>query len=117
MQLRINVPPLTRVLLALLAGIFVAYHTIGHSAYNLTLIPQLTLLYPWVYITATFAEQNIVTLLITGATIFYGGKYLERAWGTKEFGKFVLVAIVIPYVATAIVYRLWFAITGTDAYS
>ena len=118
MQLRINLPPLTRGLLALLAGTFVTYQVIRarHPEF-LALIPQLSILYPWVYITATFAEQNILTCLVTGATILYGGKYLERAWGTKEFGKFVLVVTVVPYVGAAIVYLLWFAIARTDAHS
>ena len=118
MQLRINIPPLTRVLLALLAATFITYQVIRtrHPEF-LALIPQLSILYPWVYITATFAEQNILTLLITAATILYGGKYLERAWGIKEFGKFVLIVTVIPYVGAAIVYLLWFAISRTDAHS
>lgn len=114
MQLRINIPPLTRVLLALLAGTFVTYQIIrARHPELLALIPQLSIFYPWVYITATFAEQNIFTLLITGGTILYGGKYLERAWGTTEFGKFVLIVTVIPYVAAAFVYILLFVITRT----
>lgn len=118
MQLRINIPPLTRVLLALLLGIFVTYQvTRARHPEFLALIPQLSLFYPWVYFTATFAEQNILTLLVTGATILYGGKYLERAWGTAEFGKFVLVVTAIPYFAAAIVYLLWFVIARTDAHS
>ena len=118
MQLRINIPPLTRVLLALLAGTFVTYQIIRarHPEY-LALIPQLSILYPWVYVTATFAEQNIFTLPVTAATVLYGGKYLERAWGTKEFGKFVLVVTVVPYIGAAIVYLLWFAVSRTDAHS
>ncbi len=118
MQLRLNIPPLTRVLLALLLAIFVTYQiTRARHPGLLALIPQLSLLYPWVYFTATFAEQNILTLLVTGATVLYGGKYLERAWGTKEFGKFILVVTSVPYVAAMIVYLLWFAITRTDAHS
>ena len=118
MQLRINIPPLTRVLLALLLGIFTTYQvTRARHPEFLALIPQLSVLYPWVYFTATFAEQNVLTLLVTGATVLYGGKYLERAWGTKEFGKFVLLVTVIPYVAAGIFYLLWFAISRTDANS
>ena len=70
--------------------------------------------YPWVYITATFAEQNILTLLVSSATILLGGKYLERAWGSREFGKFVLVVTLIPNVVSAFLYVIWFAITRAD---
>ena len=120
MQMRINIPPLTRVLLALLFAISTA-HQITRYVFGgldpelLALIPQWSLFYPWVYLTATFAEQNIVTLLIAAATILYGGKYLERAWGSTEFGKFVLLVTLLPNLVATFVYVLWFAITRDDS--
>ena len=120
MQMRINIPPLTRVLLALVLAISIA-HQITRYLYGgldpelLALIPQWSLFYPWVYFTATFAEQNVVTLLIAGATILYGGKYLERAWGSTEFGKFVLLVTVLPNFLATLVYVLWFAITRDES--
>ena len=115
MQLRINIPPLTRVLLGLLLAISIAHqvtrHLVGGNPEFVALVPQHTIFYPWVYLTATYAEQNVVTLLIAGATILYGGKYLERAWGSKEYGKFVLVVTLLPNVGATVVYVLWFAIT------
>lgn len=120
MQMRINIPPLTRVLLGLLIAISTAHQITryffgGLDPELLALIPQWSLFYPWVYITATFAEQNVVTLLIAGATILYGGKYLERAWGSTEFGKFVLLVTVLPNLIATFVYVLWFAITHDDS--
>lgn len=118
--MRINIPPLTRVLLALVLAISIA-HQITRYLYGgldpelLALIPQWSLFYPWVYFTATFAEQNVVTLLIAGATILYGGKYLERAWGSTEFGKFVLLVTVLPNFLATLVYVLWFAITRDES--
>lgn len=120
MQMRINIPPLTRVLLALLIAISVT-HQITRYIFGgldqgfLAIIPQWSLFYPWVYATATFAEQNVVTLLIAGATILYGGKYLERAWSSTEFGKFVLIVTVLPNVAATFIYVLWFAITRDES--
>ena len=114
MQLRINVPPATRVLLAILVVVSVIHQAtrqfVGHNAEFFALVPQLSIFYPWVYVTATFAEQNLITLLIAGATILYGGKYLERAWGSMEFGKFVLLVTLAPNVAATIIYVLWYAI-------
>ena len=114
MQLRVNVPPATRVLLAILVLISVTHQVIRQLAGShlefFALIPQFSIFYPWVYVTATFAEQNLVTLLIAGATILYGGKYLERAWGSMEFGKFVLIVTLAPNVAATIIYVVWFAI-------
>lgn len=115
MQLRINIPPLTRVLLGLLVAISTTHqvtrYLVGTHPEFVALIPQYTIFYPWVYLTATYAEQNVVTLLIAGATILYGGKYLERAWGSTEFAKFVLVATLLPNVGATFVYVAWYAIT------
>ena len=116
MQMRINIPPLTRIILALLLTVSVThqairyvFHSVPHEL--LALVPQQSIFYPWVYLTATYAEQNIVTLVVAGATILYGGKYLERAWGSTEFGKFLLIVTLLPNVASTFIYILWFAIT------
>ena len=65
MQLRINIPPLTRVLLVLIVVISLVFQVarfeLGAAQGDpdfLALIPQWSLFYPWVYFTATFAEQN-----------------------------------------------------------
>ena len=121
MQLRVNIPPLTRALLALTLVISLAYQvarierwaTKGNPNF-LALIPQWSLFYPWVYFTATFAEQNILTLIVAGITIFFGGRYLERAWGSREFGKLVLLVTLVPNFVAAFLYVLWFAITKED---
>lgn len=119
MQFRINIPPLTRVLLALLLAISVT-HQITRYVFGgldqgfLAIVPQWSLFYPWVYFTATFAEQNVGTLLIAAATILYGGKYLERAWSSTEFGKFVLLVTVAPNVAAAFLYVFWYATTQDE---
>ena len=126
MALRINIPPLTRVLLILLVGLSLVYQAASYRERRsgatthtgvpwLALTPQLSVYYPWVYLTSTFAERNVATLLVAGATVFYGGKYLERAWGSAEFGKFFLVATLIPNVTAALLYVLVFAITRADA--
>ena len=121
MQWRLNIPPLTRVLLALNLVISILYQVArlgllvanGHGNF-LVLIPQWSLFYPWVYFTATFAEQNVLTLPVTSVTIVFGGRYLERAWGSKEFGKFVLLVTLLPNFVACLIYVLWFAITRQD---
>ncbi len=120
MQLRINIPPLTRVLLAVLVAISVTHQLTryifgGLDQGFLAIVPQRSLFYPWVYFTATFAEQNPVTLLLAGVTVLYGGKYLERAWSSTELGKFVLLVTVLPNVAATFIYVLWYAITQDEA--
>ena len=113
---RINVPPLTRglivalVSLSFLNGLLryrdylavsaeqsnaVAYAAIISEPY-LVVFPKFSYYYPWVLVTATFVEQNILGLALSGLTIFFGGRYLERAWSSAEFAKFMLIASVIP---------------------
>ena len=118
MAFRINIPPVTRVLLILLLGFSLVYQAAHYktpgSQYSLAWIvlrPQLSVYYPWVYITSTLAEQNIITLLIAIATVLYGGKYLERAWGSAEFAKFLLVVTLVPNVIASVLYLLLHVIT------
>ena len=118
MQFRLNLPPLTRVLLIVLCVISIVYQVVRLNGWTdpgfLALIPQWALFRPWVYFTATFAEQNLITLLVAAITLFYGGKYLERAWDSREFGKFVLLVTLIPNLIASLLYVLWFAITRDD---
>jgi len=78
----------------------------------LTVVPAQSALYPWTFVTTTFVEQNIFTLAIALATLLYGGKYLERAWGSAELVKFLLVTSVVSNFLSFIIYIMWFAITG-----
>ncbi|KAL9624951.1 MAG: hypothetical protein Q9160_000998 [Pyrenula sp. 1 TL-2023] len=124
---RINIPPITRVLLlTLLASSFLynlaRWRQISTmpqgqiakvSVPYLALVPASSLLNPWTFLTTTFVEQNIFNLLINAAALFFGGKYLERAWGSKEFGKVILVASFVPNLTATLAYILWGAMFGT----
>jgi len=129
---RINIPPLTRsTLLALVAltvlnGVVYSDRLldsngeqlvtrVGNGAPYLSIVPGASIKYPWVFLTATLVEQNIVGLLITGLTLFYGGRYLERAWGSKEYAKSMLFISMIPNILTFGVYVLWFALTKHES--
>lgn len=123
MAIRINIPPATRIFLLSLLAFSLLYNiarwrqiggtqsTVANIPY-LTLVPSQFIVYPWTLLTATFVEQNIFTVLLNGATIFYGGKYLERAWGSREFSKFILIISTIPNAVSIPIYILWGAIMG-----
>lgn len=128
---RLNVPPLTRglivalVSLSFLNGVLryreymaalneayssstekanvVKYGTIVSEPY-LVIFPKYSYLYPWVLVTATFVEQNILGLILSGVTIFFGGRYLERAWSSAEFAKFMLFTTMIPNLLSFFIY-------------
>ena len=52
----------------------------------------------------------MVTLAVNLATVFFGGRYLERAWGSKGFAIAFFVAAVIPNLIAAPMYIVWGAI-------
>lgn len=129
MALRVNIPPATRVCLISLLTLSLLYNIARWRQIDntggtpsvppiipyLTLVPTLAIFYPWTLLTATFVEQNIFTVLLNGATLFYGGKYLERAWSSREFAKFILTIAVVPNVAIVPFYLIWAAIRGTPS--
>lgn len=124
MALRVNIPPATRVCLISLLTLSILYNvarwrqldiipgtaTISPPIPYLTLVPSKFIFYPWTILTATFVEQNIFTVLLNLATLFYGGKYLERAWGSREFTKFIVTIAVAPNLVILPLYLLGSAI-------
>ena len=130
---RINIPPLTRFLLV---GLLVLSFLTGAIRYTrwartlaggdkhrdepastilipyLTIVPQLSVFYPWVFLTATLVEQNIFGLIVTLATVFYGGRYLERAWSSADLAKFMLVISLLPNLVAFAIYVGRYAVTG-----
>lgn len=87
----------------------------GDGTPYLTIVPGNSIIYPWVFALATLVESNVFGLLITGLTLFYGGRYLERAWSSMEFSKFLLFVSMIPNVLTFLVYVLSFVISKNEA--
>lgn len=135
MALRINIPPLTRGLLIGLIALSalnasIRYHgwaidpersssydfRVGtkYSVTYLTLVPPKSIAYPWTTLTSAVIEQNVVSFAASGLTIFYGGRYLERAWGSQEFGIFCLFVTMIPNLLTLFIYSIWFAVTSSQ---
>lgn len=130
MPLRVSIPPVTRLCLVSLLTLSLLYNIarwrqISSSGSTttepissvvvpyLTLVPAQFLFYPWTLLCATFVEQNIFTVLLNLATLFYGGKYLERAWSSREFAKFILTVALVPNVAIVPFYLFWAAIRGS----
>ena len=120
MATRINVPPVTRLLLGLLLTLSLLTGAIRYSQWTrirasrsrpddtprwsevqvpyITLQPASVIFYPWVLLTAAFVERDVVSLVVSGATIFVGGRYLERAWGSAELARFVALTVFVSNV-------------------
>ncbi|WPH04982.1 DUF1751-domain-containing protein [Acrodontium crateriforme] len=146
MPLRLNLPPLTRVLLLALVALSALNATLRFRAWNhfldsqspstgldalttaasylsspqwaipfLVLVPPKSLKFPWTFVTAPVVENNVLSMSISLAVLWAGGRYLERAYGSSEFGRFVAVTAVVPNFLTFLIYTLWH-ISGTPQY-
>jgi membrane associated rhomboid family serine protease len=78
----------------------------------LVAIPTKSFRYPWTLLTGALIENNAVSLAVSGCVIYFVGRYLERAWGSNEYAKFVVFVAVVPNVAAFALYALWHAVTG-----
>lgn len=126
---RLNIPPLTR---GLILGLLVytllnagaryrkwtdtgrstrVYDRTYYAPY-LTIVPGQSIIYPWVFLSATLAEQNALGLIVTGASLFYGGRYLERAWSSREYSKFIVIIALIPNIMTFFLYIILYILTS-----
>jgi membrane associated rhomboid family serine protease len=116
---RINIPPLTRSLLLLLVGL-TALNALLHPATKFSLFlwfatvhpllgiqPTQSFKFPWTFVTATFVERNVWGLITTSLTLFFGGRYLERAYGLMEIAKFIAVVCAIPNLLTWLIFVLF----------
>lgn len=123
---RINIPPVTRVVLIVLvvqsllnAAIRYRQWTSGSNIVipYLTFVPQLSLIYPWTLLTTTFVESNVFTLAISTLTVYHGGRYLERAWSSAELAKFIVVVSLIPNLLSFATFVLLFILTGNEGWT
>ncbi|RFU29770.1 hypothetical protein B7463_g6588, partial [Scytalidium lignicola] len=123
---RLNIPPITRILLITLVSQSALNAAIRYRQWTgqndivvpyLVLVPQLSLIYPWTFATTSLVENNIFTLAISGFTIFYGGRYLERAWTSKEFAKFLAIVSILPNIFTFFGLTALFAMTSSESYT
>ncbi|KAF2749196.1 DUF1751-domain-containing protein [Sporormia fimetaria CBS 119925] len=129
---RINLPPLTRSLLASIV-VFTLLNivlrpgpdwkqkagkpltSVGDGVPYLTLVPGQSVIYPWVFLLATAVEENLLGLVVTGFTVFYGGRYLERAWGSKEFSKFILFVAMVPNLLSFLLYVIGYVLSKNES--
>jgi len=124
---RINIPPLTRSLIISLVALTFLNATLqpdwtllspftrtGNGSPYLTIIPGISFRYPWTVGTAALVEQNIFGLLVTGLTLFLGGRYLERAYGSAEYAKYILFAASIPNILCFALYVILYAMSGSE---
>lgn len=55
------------------------------------LVPRHAIFYPWVFVTAIFAEVSILFFLLSNLVLYVATNYVEKFWGSKEVARFLLI--------------------------
>ncbi|KAG8405335.1 hypothetical protein J3458_021996 [Metarhizium acridum] len=123
---RLNIPPVTRtILIVLLSQSFLSaairYRQWTENSHivipYLTLVPQLSLVFPWTFLSSALVESNVFTLAISGLTLYHGGRYLERAWSSADLAKFLVLVTLVPNILTFLVMVLFFTLTRNESWT
>lgn len=77
----------------------------------LTIVPGKSMVYyPWILITSSFVEQNVLSFILTIAILLYGGRYCEHVWGSVELSRFMLIQTVVPNCIALLFYLFIYSI-------
>ncbi|KAG0321255.1 hypothetical protein BGZ99_004043 [Dissophora globulifera] len=130
-----NVPPLTKslstaitVMTALsftlrLRDFLISYQKSQDTPYvdsESALIPLLALVPVsapyrfWTFASASFYERNIIKYAISTTILLASGKYLERAWGSREFFKSLAVSSIGTMIGIYLTCVFEYVIRGND---
>ncbi|TPX39505.1 hypothetical protein SeMB42_g06345 [Synchytrium endobioticum] len=63
----------------------------------LAMVPGSSIFYMWTFVTAGFLETSLLPLLIDGFGFVMMARYMEHAWGLREFVMFVGIVNVSAY--------------------
>uniref|UniRef100_A0A060T947 ARAD1D12782p n=1 Tax=Blastobotrys adeninivorans TaxID=409370 RepID=A0A060T947_BLAAD len=131
----ISLPPLTRAVVAVYLFLNAVCGMLRYASYSqlvaqggetaprfveivvpyLTLVPSLSITFPWVVVTSSFIEQSIVGFVITGAFLSMGTRYCERAWGSKDMAVYLAIQSIIPNIVTTFALYVLFAATRDES--
>ncbi|KAI8992669.1 eukaryotic integral membrane protein-domain-containing protein [Pilobolus umbonatus] len=126
----VNVPPVTRTLffttLFISIAAYISIYRVQLAADPdttplpicpfLGLIPGFVIYSPWTFVTALFYESNSIKLIFSCVVLLFCGKYLERAWGSRELIKFIGIVGVLTNVITWLAMLLTYHISGNESY-
>ncbi|RIA93186.1 eukaryotic integral membrane protein [Glomus cerebriforme] len=83
---------------------------------DIALVPGFALQKFWTFLTAGFLETNLLGFLGSILVILVNGKYLERAWGSRDFLKFIGIVIIGANICTFLTYLCEYTITRDKFY-
>ncbi|KAM9898926.1 hypothetical protein OXX69_009688 [Metschnikowia pulcherrima] len=67
------------------------------------LVPRYAVFYPWVFVTAIFAEISVISFLLAFGILYVSTGYVEKFWGYREVLKFILIVGAVTNLSTVIV--------------
>ncbi|KAG0241565.1 hypothetical protein BGW41_005725 [Actinomortierella wolfii] len=91
-------------------------YTSAVEAYEplLAMVPRTAPYYFWTFATAVLYESNLFLYFINAAIFLGCGKYLERAWGSRELFKYMAVSSIGTMVAVYITCLLEYVVRGNS---
>lgn len=82
----------------------------------LTLVPSLSVPFPWVLLLTSFVEESIWGFFVSVITLGLAGRYCERVWGGRQLAIFLALVSVIPNILSVITLYFWFAATRNEQF-
>lgn len=80
----------------------------------LVLVPGLSWYLPWTPLTAALINRDPINLAMSALVLTLAGRYFERAWGSVEYTKFMLIIAIGPNVLCACMLATAYIITGSQ---
>ncbi|KAF9389072.1 hypothetical protein CPB97_012035 [Podila verticillata] len=80
----------------------------------IAMVPVSAPYHPWTFATAPFYERSVLQFIINSAILLGCGKYLERAWGSREFFKYLAVTSVGSMLALYITCLFEYTVRGNE---
>ncbi|RUO95807.1 eukaryotic integral membrane protein-domain-containing protein [Jimgerdemannia flammicorona] len=123
-----NIPPVTKALttatLAVSAFAFLVRYRASITYPDdppttlpvVAVVPAYALWTPWTFATATLYEPIVFVLAVHSIATLLCGKYMERAWGGREFLKFVAIVSVTSNMLASLLATLAFYATSNEDY-
>ena len=103
-------PPITRALMFICAGIFFAINLLDLPFDTLALWPLSTdRFWPWQLVTYGFLHVDMLHLFFNMLGLWMFGSEIERLWGDRRYMQFLLASMV----SAALVQLVWSAMIGS----
>jgi membrane associated rhomboid family serine protease len=103
-------PPITRALMFICAGIYFAINLLNLPFDTLALWPLSTdRFWPWQLVTYGFLHVDLLHLFFNMLGLWMFGSEIERLWGDRRYMQFLLASMV----SAALVQLLWSAMIGS----